>query len=352
LRRNRILVAVAAIVAVATMTLVTGVYARGGSTNASANRDGSQAGKSAAIPRFQHVFLIMMENHSFDEIIGNANAPQINALARRNGLATSYFGVTHPSLPNYIASISGDFFGIANDAPPTAPGHTLAGPSLVDQLDAKGLTWKTYQQSIPFPGFTGAAFPSASNALYAVKHNPFAYLARVRNDPAALAKMVPDTQLAADLASEDDKGVPSFSYIVPDQCHDMHGLASCPDDAANIRAGDAYVNATVNLITRSAAWRDGNNAIVVTWDENDFNAAGVTGCCDANPGGGRVATIVITNHGDDQGGRPLVDNTPYNHYSLLRTLEAAFRLDGCLNHTCDAANVPLMTPLFGEHGDD
>lgn len=353
--------AVAAVVAVTTLALAIGACAFGGGTGAGASQVGNGAGEGAAIPRFQHVFLIVMENHSFDDIIGNADAPQMNALARQNGLATSYFGVTHPSLPNYIASVSGDFFSIDDDAPPSAPGHTLAGPSLVDQLEAKGLTWKTYQQSIPFPGFTGATFPSASNALYAVKHNPFAYLARVQNDPAELARMVPDTQLAADLASHDGKDVPSLSYIVPDQCHDMHGLDSCPNDAANIRAGDAYVSATVNLITHSAAWGEGNNAIVVTWDENDFNTDSVTGCCNADPGGGRVATIVITNHGDghssagdqsgDQGGHALVDNTPYNHYSLLRTLEAAFRLDGCLNHTCDTANVTLMTPLFAGRGD-
>ncbi len=98
------------------------------------------------------------------------------------------------------------------------------------------------------------------------------------------------------------------------------------------------------MIMSSHVWKDGNNAIVITWDEDDFSDAGQpgTGCCGANPGGGHVATIVIRNHGAKG---PTVDNTAYNHYSLLRTMEAAFGLP-CLAHACDSV-VPTMNPLFG-----
>ena len=304
----------------------------------------SQAGSSeSAVPRYQHIFYIMMENHSYGEIIGSAYAPQINALAQEYGLATSYYGVTHPSEPNYVAAIGGSYFGIQDDAPynVTANGvnHTINGPSLASQLEAKGLSWKTYQQALPYAGFTGYYYPSQSVALYASKHNPFLNFASVQSNPAELQKIVPDTQLATDLASGD---VPDFSFIVPDQCHDMHGISNkCSGDATIIPAGDAYVAQTVSAIMGSRTWQQGNNAIVITWDENDFNPSGVTGCCNANPGGGHVATIVIANHG----ARHVQDATPYNHYSLLRTIQQAFRLD-CLQNTCDAENVKLMTPLF------
>jgi hypothetical protein len=96
----------------------------------------------------------------------------------------------------------------------------------------------------------------------------------------------------------------------------------------------------------SHSWQRGNNAIVVTWDEDDFSDSGLpgTGCCGADPGGGHVATIVITNHGEN----PVSDGTAYNHYSLLRSYEDAFGLP-CIANACDTADgVKAMTPLFGQ----
>jgi hypothetical protein len=100
------------------------------------------------------------------------------------------------------------------------------------------------------------------------------------------------------------------------------------------------------MIMASPVWERGTNAIVITWDEDDYSDIGQpgTGCCGADPGGGHVVTIVITNQGAHE--KAITDNTPYNHYSLLRTLEAAFGLP-CLAHACDSV-VPAMTPLFQE----
>src|SRR5581483_8060326 len=103
---------------------------------------------------------------------------------------------------------------------------------------------------------------------------------------------------------------------VPDQCHDMHGIGgTCPDEQTNIKVADDYLKSVVNAITSSHMWKQGHNAIVVTFDEGDT----ATGCCDANPGGGKVVTIVQTNH------KPtgIQDPTPYNHYSLVATIEKA-----------------------------
>ena len=291
----------------------------------------------SGVPRYQHIFVIMMENHSYDQIIGNSDAPAINALAQSYGLATDYYGVTHPSEPNYVALVGGSYFGIQDDAPYTSAGHTIDAPSIADQLEAAGLAWKDYQQSLPYPGFTGTTFPGPSDALYASKHNPFMNFVSTQTDPAELAKMVPDTQLAADLQRGD---VPNFGLIVPDQCHDMHGIAACnATDTQLIQAGDAYVGQTVNAIMAATFWRQGNNAIVITWDENDFSSS--TGCCASNPGGGLVATVVVTSHGP----RGVQDPTPYNHYSLLQTIQDAFHL-GCLQNTCNTGVVTPMTTLF------
>jgi len=313
-------------------------------------RDRSESDNNA-VPRYQHIFEIVMENHASQQIIGNANAPQINALAQQYGLATQSYGVTHPSEPNYVALIGGSYFGIqddnAYDQTTNGVNHTVNQPSLAQQLEGAHLTWKDYQQTMPVAGFKGYDY---GNGLYKSKHNPFLNFASMQNDPTELAKMVPDTQLFVDLATNK---APNFSFIVPDQCHDMHGTSDCSDDTGLIQMGDNYVSSVVTAIMASQTWKQGNNAIVVTWDEDDFEDTNF-GCCDAGTqnggGGGHIATVVITNHGP----HGLQDPTPYNHYSLLLTVEDAFGL-GCLQNTCDSANVKPMTPLFangneGDHG--
>lgn len=311
---------------------------------------------SAQIPRYQHIFVVVMENHNYAQIIGNVHAPYINELAQQYALATHYDGVTHPSEPNYVALIGGNYFGIQNDGPYTT--NIVQAPSLADQLTAAGLTWKAYQQSLPYAGYLGTTYPT-NDPLYASKHNPFLNFAGIqRASTAQLAQeIVPDTQLATDLAAN---RAPTFSFITPDLCHDMHGGATaCPyadnadnpndaNDIALVSTGDEYVRSIVGAIVGSRTWQGGNDAIVVVWDENDNfdnpnSAESYEGCCDAVPGGGRVPAIVITNH--HSGRRAIKDATPYNHYALLRTIQAAFGL-GCLAYTCDTANVPIMTPLF------
>jgi hypothetical protein len=322
---------------------------------------------NSAIPRYQHVFEIMMENTSYSTIIGNSLAPNINALASQYGLATDYFGVTHPSEPNYVANMGGSFFGIQDDnqfyctpalastdkmCAGTTVDHTITAQSLGGQLTAAGMSWRAYLQSVPAIPPSGVIMtgpnangpytfksPSNSVALYASKHNPFVNFTDTQTD---LADMVPDTQLATDLASGD---VANYSLIVPDQCHDMHGTGGCSDENGLISAGDTYVGNTVSSIMSSKAWQEGRNAIVVTWDEDDFSDQGKagTGCCGADPGGGRVVTVVITNKTNKY---PITDNTPYNHYSLLLSIEDAFGLP-CLANACDSADgVVPMTKLF------
>jgi hypothetical protein len=182
------------------------------------------------------------------------------------------------------------------------------------------------------------------SALYAGKHNGIPYFKSVQDSPSEFAKIVPIQQLSTDLTASP----PSFGYIVPDQCHDMHGAPPYCNDAATpgglndnhlISVADGYVGQLVRQITGSSFWSNGNNAIVITWDEGADGD--VSGCCDADPGTGRIATIVITSHGP----RGIKDATPYNHYSLLQTFEKAFGI-GCIANTCDTVHVTPMAPLF------
>jgi hypothetical protein len=166
------------------------------------------------------------------------------------------------------------------------------------------------------------------------KHNGVPSFADMQT-PAAYAKQTPYQQLASDLSSGH---VPNLSYIVPDECHDMHGAPPwCLDsnepgtveDNYLIATGDAFVRQTVNQITSSPVWSHGTNAIVVTFDEGEEATE-------------QIPAIVITNHGP----RSFTDPTSYNHYSLLRSIEEGFGL-GCLKESCTATP---MTPLFEKTG--
>lgn len=284
----------------------------------------------------------MLENHAYEEIIGNPTAPHINDLAQTYGLATSEWGVAHPSEPNYVASVGGSTFGIQDDNSWKSAGHTLNAPYLGSQLEQVGRSWKTYQQALPSDNAAKQhdAYAADGSQLYATKHNPFLnFLGHYPQSQwaAELDKMVPDTQLATDLQANT---VPDFAYIVPDQCHDMHGTTSCQSNDGLIAAGDQYVNMVVRQILAAQVWQHGNNAIIVTWDENDYSSThGVPGIASE---GGHVATIVITNNGP----RHVQYGASANHYALLRAIQEAFHLE-CLQNSCPATgHVEPMTPLF------
>lgn len=279
--------------------------------------------RAATVSSYDHIFVLMEENHSFTQIIGNKNAPTLNGYATAYGLATNYFAVTHPSAPNYVALTGGSFFGIQDDNPWQT--HKLNDPSLTSQLEAAGKTWKGYFQTMPRAGFTGNCYPAS--CLYASKHNGPIYFDSVNGSKAELKREVPITALAADLVGTP----PNYAVIAPDQCHDMHGgVGSCSNssDAALVRAGDTYAQGLVKQITGAAFWQKGNNAIVIVWDEGSDNTHG----------GGQVAAIVISNTGV----RGVQDKTLYSHYSLLGSIESALGV-ACLQNTCSAT---LMTMLF------
>lgn len=354
------------------------------------------------IPRIDHAFVILMENHAYSQIIGNANAPFINSYAQSANLATNYYAVGHPSLTNYLEVVGGSNFGIQNDNPPdwhdtncvstlsvpvdessaptTCPisgsGWDAATPAvdttnegtpdepihnfplaaaktvgitIADQLVERGMTWKSYQEDLPPYGAdkvnasdglvsTTTQSEPGMPQLYAVKHNPFAYFANVQegeNPKLSLKQIVGFDALYADLAKGD---VPDLAFIAPNQCHDQHSRGSsemgtgCSVDQNAIAQGDAGLHTIINAIKASKAWKHGNNVIVVVWDENDYSSLP-----------NQVVTIVDTSYAPTG----IQSNVRYNHFSLLKTLEAGFGLS-YLNHAGDK-NVNLMSDLFGDH---
>ncbi len=343
---------------------------------------GSSGDHTNEVPRYEHIFVIVAENHGYGQIIGNANAPNLNRLANAYGSASQFYSEVHPSKANYIAILGGDTFGIHDDdayycragstdhnceyADQISPyvDHTVKARSLADQLTERQLTWKGYYESIPEPGSKAVFYPDDQHPvpgqpteLYGVKHNGFMQFRTVQDDPALAAKIVGFDQLDRDLASGE---MPSYAHIIPNQCNDMHGHdgpntpVDCryDNDRGRIVRGDKAIGALVDKIQASPIWSAaGNTAIVITWDEDEDapQKTGTQGCCGYDPaspanfGGGHIPTIVITNHGP----RGVTDDTPYNHYSLLRTTEDAFCIGEYLGHAADtAAGVKSMVKLF------
>ena len=269
----------------------------------------------SSVPKFSHVLVVCFENREFDEVIGAAQMPRFNALARKYALLIRYFAISHPSLPNYLALVGGDTFGVRGDCTTCY----VNARCLPDLLEARGMTWKTYQESLPRAGYTGDL-----SRLYAKKHNPFVYFDAVRKNRARLRRsVVPLTELEDDLASG---RLPDFAFIMPNLCNSGH---DCGLDTA-----DAWLGRLVDRVLASPAF-DAGSLLVLTWDEGTTNAS----CCGARPlaVGGRIATVLVSK---------LVkpgfeDATPCSHYSLLKTIETAWGLDR-LGRTADQA-VNLIT---------
>ncbi|HEY1351710.1 MAG TPA: alkaline phosphatase family protein [Ktedonobacteraceae bacterium] len=282
----------------------------------------------------RHIFVLVMENSSYSDLLGNPDAPWINRAAHTYGLATSYYAVAHPSQPNYLALTSGSTQGVNSDAT-----LTLQVPNLVDQLEAHSHSWKAYMQSLLAGGNTDKLATTAGD--YARKHDPFVSYADIQQNPARMARIVDYRQFASDLQAN---RVPDFAWISPDLCHDMHGRTAqqpgdpCADPHQLVRLGDAFVQTTVDEILRSRAW-GGNSLIFLTWDESEANDS--SGCCAAEQGGGHILTLVISHRAQ----APRTSSTPYNHYALLATIEQGWGL-GCLALTCDTVNVHPLNDLL------
>ena len=262
-----------------------------------------------SLPRFAHVVVVVMENREYPSIIGSSKAPYINSLAETYASASSFYATTHSSLPNYLALVSGQTFGLSA----TCTTCHFNAPNLVDQLEGAGISWKAYMESAPSACFTGATY----GTTYAKKHNPFMYFDDITTNPARCAKVVPMTRLSSDLHAG---ALPQFAWITPNLCHDMHDCT--------VAAGDQFLSTLLPPIIDALG---SNGILILTWDEGTTTA----GCC-TYANGGHIATIVA-----GPGARRAVTSSKgYDHYSILRTIEDAWGLPR-LGHAACSCSAPM-----------
>jgi hypothetical protein len=289
--------------------------------------------------RFDRVIVLVLESYRSDEVDPAAISfnPFLTKLAGQNRVAVNYFGVWKPSLPNYIAMIGGDRFGVNNNRGScfnpdhAAQCNSIDAPNLVDQLEAANIAWEGLFESMPNAGFLGETFPT-NRKRYVQKHNPFVYFKSVALDPVRLAKLKPFVQdeLLAELA--DATSAPRFIYIVPNLCNDEHGAPGCKSTLA---AGDAFLASTVPAIVASPAFTD-RSVLFITFDNSTGNGA----CCRDGMGGGRIPLIAVTRRAI-----PVRGTTPSDHYSLLATIEDGLDLPRLANAKGAATLFDLLPEL-------
>ncbi len=247
----------------------------------------------------------MMENKDFGQIIGAKSAPYINQLAHDYEVADQYYAIRHPSLPNYLALISGSTQGMTTDCANCA----FDAPNLADQLQSGNKSWKAYMEDLPSPCFNGeSANNSGPNrgALYMRKHNPWMYFNSVAKNPNVCSRDVPLTRFDADLANGQ---LPDLTWITPNMVHDMHD--------GSIEDGDNWLASFVPKILGSAEWKD-RGVLFLLFDEGNHNEE----CCGYAVGGKTVGLVI-----SPLGKKGYSSSTQYTHYSVLRTIEDAWGLE-------------------------
>jgi hypothetical protein len=256
-------------------------------------------------PSFDHVFVIVMENQEYESVIGNSSAPYINSLAQQYGLATNATGVAHPSLPDYMALTGGQTFFTTD-----CVGCLADAPNIADRVEAAGRTWMAYMEDMP------SACLATDSGLYVAKHNPFVHYSDiVSNSARCTSNVVPFSRFDTDLSSGN---LASFVWITPNLCNDMHDCS--------VATGDAWLSRVVPRILQSPAFR--NSALFLVWDEGTTTIGG----------GGHIPLIVASPYTP----AGLRVATAVNHYSLLRTIEDAWRL----SPLGQSANATSMTQFF------
>ncbi|OIR10310.1 phosphoesterase family protein [mine drainage metagenome] len=231
------------------------------------------------LPRPDHIVIVIEENKSFTQIIGNREAPYINALAQRGMLFTQSYGVTHPSQPNYLALFTGSTRGIASDVCPLE----LGGDNLAAALQAKGSSFASYAESMPEAGYEGCIY-----GAYMRKHNP----------PANWKELKHLNQPYSALPQHFEN-LATVSLVIPDQRNDMHD--------GSIAQGDDWLKQHIEPYLQWALAH--NSLLILTWDEDDGTA------------NNHIVTIMIG---------PMVRRGSsaqrINHYNVLRTLSEMYGL--------------------------
>jgi hypothetical protein len=294
----------------------------------------------STVGELDHVFMVYMENKGYNDIVGSTRAPFLNSLINAYGQANQYYGLTHPSLPNYYPVVGGTDFGLTyNCATPCIDADT----TLVSNITAAGKTWKGYAQSLE-PG----ASPLVATDDYSPDQLPFPAYKSIANDPAALANIVPLEQMAEDLKSA--ATAPNYAWFAANEDFNGEGPVDFPwgmlkfalsqlepGNPYNIPALDKFLSETVPVVLNSEVWRDPTrkSALIVTFDEDNNNTSLGFG-----NEGNRVVFVVIPSQGAVDAGMRAGSFTAtnhYNHYSLLRFIEDSLGLPTLTNNDRFAA---------------
>jgi hypothetical protein len=334
------------------------------------------ASARATVSPPRHVFVIVLENEDAATAFGAASpAPYFaHTLTAQGAFVPNYYGIGHNSLDNYLAMVSGQAPTAATQADcplfadvlpglPAPDGQVIGQgcvypasvPTVADQLEAHGLTWKGYMEDMgddpardngttcahPALGTPDATQQASATDQYATRHNPFVYFHSIIDRPACAQRDLPLSALTGDLASV--ATTPNLSFITPDLCHDGHDATCADGSPGGLPAADAFLRTWVPRITGSPAYRrDGALAIVFDEAANDASA-----CCGElpgpntplpgieGPGGGRTGAVVLS---------PAIPpgtttSQAFNHYSLLAAIEDAFGLPR-LGYAARATGLP------------
>ncbi|MBR7827741.1 acid phosphatase [Actinospica sp. MGRD01-02] len=255
---------------------------------------------ASSIPTYSHVVIVMEENHSYSDIIGNSSAPYMNTLADGGALMTSSYAVTHPSEPNYMALFAGSTFGLSSDKCPVSEGSTA---NLGSELLAAGYTFKGYSEGLPSTGST-----TCTSGEYARKHSPWINFSNVPGSDSLPFSSFP--------ASSSYSSLPTVSFVIPNLEDDMHD--------GTIAAADTWLKSNLSAY---ATWAKSNNSLlIVTWDEDDYTE------------NNQVPTIF---YGADVT-TGTYDET-VNHYNVLATLETMYGLSEAGN----SSGATTITDIWG-----
>ncbi len=249
--------------------------------------------------------IIVEENKGYKTIMEGSEAPYFQELAATYSQASNYHALFHPSLPNYLAMIGGTNGGIEQTCTP-GPGCELSSKTIVDEIEKSNRTWKGYLESMPAP------CSLQNSGQYAVRHNPFVYYKTLSEDKARCNRLdVPLEQLYKDMSANQ---LPSFSFIVPNLCNDMHDCS--------VGTGDKWLADVVPKLLDSSAFKTKKAVLIITWDEAEQSDT-------VN----QIPTVLIG---------PAVkkgykSSAMYNHYSVLRTIEDAWGLPSLTENDKNAA---------------
>jgi phosphatidylinositol-3-phosphatase len=325
------------------------------------------------VPHVKHVFIVVLENKNWDRTFGkHTEAPYLaHRLRHRGAYVPNYYGIAHESAPNYLAMISGQAPNPDTQADcqvysdflpgiPTSDGQYVGQgcvypngvETIANQLEDSGYLWKAYMEDMNADAPAGKEDPCRHPGLnqqdhtqsahvgdqYAARHNPFVYFHAIIDFPTCASHDVDLSHLRHDLRHR--ATTPNYSFIVPNLCHDGHDHPCVNGQPGGLRSANKWLRHRIPRILHSAAFHN-RGLLIVTFDEAEAPPGEQSGtdaraCCNeqpgpntANPGGpipgaggGKVGAVLVS-----PCIRPrTVSKVPYNHYSLLRSVERNFKL--------------------------